>query len=131
MSDKCVRSTVAEMKARQAAKLKEIREALRAEGYTRLAEQAVVLGLPRSTTWTVVQGTKHKASGLSAPVLRRILSSPGLPHRVRIKVVEYVVEKSIGQYGGTHRRLQVFADRMKQSSAEPGERPNAIAPTPP
>jgi hypothetical protein len=112
MSGDCERPTVAEMKARQTAKLKEIREALLAEGCERLDQQAAALGLPRSTVWTIVTGN-HKASGLSAPVLHRMLSSPRLPYRVRIKLVEYIAEKSVGRYGGTPRRLQSFVDRMK------------------
>ena len=53
-----------EMKARQCAKIREIREALCAAGYVTLNKQADGLGLARSTAWTVLRAG-HKASGLT------------------------------------------------------------------
>lgn len=104
--------SLAEMKARQAAKLREIRDALVADGFPRLDEQAAVLGLPRSTTWTIVNGN-HKASGLSVAILARMLSAARLRPRVRVKILEYIEEKSAGRYGGNKVRLQKFIDHMK------------------
>ena len=90
--------SVADMKACPAAKIREIREALIAEGYTNLNDQAAALGLSRSTTWTIINGS-HKTSGLSAVVIARILSVPRLRPRVRNKVFKYIVEKSAGHDG--------------------------------
>jgi hypothetical protein len=110
-----MRSCVAHPKARQAAKLREIREALVAEGYVRLDDQAAALGLSRSTTWTIISGT-HKSSGLSSAVLNRMLSSPRLTPRVREKIIEYIEEKGFGRYGGSKVRLRKFVDQMKRVS---------------
>ena len=93
-------TSISGLKARQAAKIREIREALVAEGCTSLDDQAAALGLSRSTTWTIIKGN-HKASGLSANVIARMLSAPDLPPRVRNTIFEYVAEKRAGRYGGT------------------------------
>ena len=102
------------MKARQAAKMREIRDALEAEGCTSLDQQAEVLGLSRSTAWTVLMGS-HKCSGLSANVIRRMLSAPRLHASVRGKILEYVQEKASGQYGGSTARLRQFLRRVDGS----------------
>jgi predicted DNA-binding transcriptional regulator AlpA len=68
----------ADMKARQSAKIRELREALVASGFLTLDEQSKVLGLSRSTTWTILKGN-HKASGLSAAIIDRMLAAPRLP----------------------------------------------------
>jgi hypothetical protein len=59
-------------------KIKNICDALVAAGFDTLDKQAEVLGLPRSTTWTILRGT-HKKSGLSATLLTRMLKSLRLP----------------------------------------------------
>ena len=100
------------MKARQVAKMREISQALIAEGCTSLGRQAEALGLPRSTTWTIVNA-QHKSSGLSASIIERILSAPRLQPRVRKKVLEYIEEKSVGHYGGTKESLHKFVARIK------------------
>ena len=41
----------------------------------------------------------HKTSGLSVAIINRMLASPGLPPRVRLKIFEYIEEKSSGVYG--------------------------------
>jgi predicted DNA-binding transcriptional regulator AlpA len=64
-------------RALQTTKIRELREALIGTGYVRLDDQASVLGLSRSTTWTIMHG-KHKTAGLSASVVKRILAQP--PH---------------------------------------------------
>ena len=86
------------MKARQCAKIREIGEALCAAGYVTLDKQAEALGLGRSTAWTVLRAD-HKASGLTAAVLQRMLAAPKLPDAVRAKLLEYLAEKSAGLYG--------------------------------
>ena len=89
---------ISDLKARQAAKVREIGEALVTAGYDNLDDQATALGLSRSTTWTIIRGT-HKSSGLSAAILNRMLSAPDLHSLVRRKILEYALEKSAGLYG--------------------------------
>ena len=55
----------AEMKARQLSKIRELAETVEAAGFLTLDEQAKILGVPRSTVWTIRRGS-HKATGLSA-----------------------------------------------------------------
>jgi hypothetical protein len=62
------------MKAQQSSKIKEIGEALVAAGFHALDEQADVLGLSRSTTWTILK-RNHKKTGLSVGL---IPNSPNL-----------------------------------------------------
>jgi hypothetical protein len=104
-------TSISDLKARQAAKVREIGEALVTAGYDNLDAQAAVLGLSRSTTWTIIRGT-HKSSGLSATVLNRMLSAPDLHPLVRRKVLEYVEEKYAGRYGNTRDCLQRFNQRL-------------------
>lgn len=103
--------SIADAKARQSAKIRQLGEALVAAGYRRLDEQAKALGLPRSTTWTILK-TNHKNSGLSAAVINRMLAAPDLPPRVRLKIVEYIEDKSAGLYGDGKSRVQRFRDRL-------------------
>ena len=67
---------------RQSHKIVELKEALLREGYLTLNAQAGALGLGRSTTWTVLRAN-HKAPGLSASVIARMLRAPQLPPSVR------------------------------------------------
>jgi hypothetical protein len=94
---------VAEMKARQSAKIKELKDVLVTAGMCTLAEQADALGLSRSTTWSLLKGG-HKSSGLSAKTINRILAKPRVSPLVREKILEYVEEKAAGRYG--HSRFQ-------------------------
>jgi len=105
-------AAVAEAKARQSSKIRELRIALRSAGLIGLDEQARVLGLPRSTTWKILKGD-HKASGLSAMVVSRMLSAPRLPPVVRTKILEYVREKTDGLYGHGKRELLRFSARIR------------------
>jgi hypothetical protein len=91
------------MKDRQSRKIRQIREGLVAAGFLTLNEQAKVLGLSRSTTWTVLRG-EHKSSGLSVTIINRMLAAPQLPASVRARIEEYVEEKAAGLYG--HNRMQ-------------------------
>src|SRR5262249_51903518 len=105
------------MRALQSARIKELGEALVSAGYIYLDEQAQVLGLSRSTTWTILRAS-HKNSGLSAAVINRMLAQPRLPTLVRMKILEYVKEKPVGPYG--HNRLQVrrFAAQLPLDALE-------------
>ena len=91
------------LKMRQTRKIAEIGEALRAAGILSLNAQAAVLGLPRSTTYTVVCA-EHKSTGLSAKIISQTLRSPRLPLPVRTKIEEYAKEKASGLYGSTNRQ---------------------------
>ena len=109
-------AAVAEAKARQLSKIRELRLALRRAGLIGLDEQAQALGLPRSTTWKILKGG-HKASGLSAMVISRMLSEPRLPPVVRTKILEYVREKADGLYGHGKGELLRFSARIRYINA--------------
>ena len=94
-------------RGRQNAKIREIGDAIVAAGFGSLDEQAAALGLSRSTTWTLLNGT-HKGSGLTARIIAQILSAPDLPLPVRAKILEYLAEKTAGLYGDTERELRRF-----------------------
>src|SRR5207253_10520344 len=110
-------------KARQAAKMREIREALIAEGCASLDDQAAALGLSRSTTWTIMKAN-HKSSGLSASVLNRMLSAPRLQPRVRKTILEYIADKSAGHYGNGKEQLRKFVGRLKGAEDRMSDRSN-------
>ena len=98
--------------ARQQSKIRELAETVKAAGFLTLGEQAKILGLPRSTAWTIRRGS-HQASGLSATVINRMLAAPTLPLLVRVKILEYVQEKVAGLYGGSQRQCRRFADLLR------------------
>jgi hypothetical protein len=104
-------SVSAEMKARQSSKIRELAQAVEAAGFTTLDEQARILGVPRSTAWTIRRGS-HKASGLSSSIINRILAAPMLPVLVRVKILEYVEEKAAGLYGGSPSQRRRFSARL-------------------
>jgi len=110
------------MKARQSSKIRELGDALATEGFLSLDEQAKVLGLCRSTAWTILKAN-HKASGLSAAVINCMLATPQLPPLVRAKVVEYVEEKAAGLYGDSKTKLRRFIARL---SVEHGHQARTI-----
>ena len=95
------------MKARQCSKIAELRQVLSRAGYPSLDKQAAALGLSRSTTWAVLQA-KHKSSGLSGSVIKRMLCSPELPPAVRQWIEEYVAANLSGAYGHGRRPLGSF-----------------------
>ena len=109
-------AAISEAKARQLSKIRELRLALRRAGLIGLDEQAQALGLPRSTTWKILKGD-HKASGLSAMVISRMLSAPRLPPVVRTKILEYAREKAGGLYGHGKRELLRFSARIRYAKA--------------
>ena len=99
-----------EAKARQAAKIEEVRRALIVAGYRTTAEHAFVLGVTRSTAWALLN--RDRRAGPSAIVLKRILSSQNLPQAVRRKVEEYIKEKIAGRYAHHERRVRWFRDQF-------------------
>jgi hypothetical protein len=101
----------ASMKARQSCKIRELAEALKSAGVLTLHEQAKALGLSRSTAWTIRKAS-HKASGLSASIINRMLAAPELPALARTKILEYVEEKAAGLYGGSRSQRRKFAARL-------------------
>ena len=100
-----------ENKERQAKKIRAIGEVLTAEGYRSLSEQAEVLGLSRSTTWTIIKAN-HKSSGLSAATIDSMLATPRLPQRARLVLLEYIEEKAAGLYGDSQTKIRRFIDRV-------------------
>src|SRR4030081_3634460 len=97
-----------EAKARQGIRIKELGASLTASGLFTLDEQARALGLSRSTAWAVLKAN-HKASGLTAATINRMLSSPELPPRARATILTYVEEKLAGLYGHNEEQLGRFA----------------------
>lgn len=100
-------ATIGTLKARQCAKIAELREILLRAGYRSLDKQAVALGLSRSTTWAVLKAN-HKSSGVSGSIIKRMLRSPALPLLARQWIDEYVEEKVAGRYGHRRNRLTIF-----------------------
>ena len=100
-----------EVKAQQARKIRELGYALNTEGYVTLDQQAKTLGLGRTTAWTILKAN-HKASGLSAAVINRMLAAPRLPPLVRDKILEYIDEKIAGSYGHSKTQIQRFTARL-------------------
>jgi hypothetical protein len=97
--------------------LQHISEALIASGYTRLGQQAKVLGVHRSTAWTIVK-TKHKMGRLSDKTTKRILASRELPPAVRSVVQKYMAERS--------NALAIRAERLNRRKLR-GQRNTAAA----
>jgi hypothetical protein len=97
-------------KERQATKLAEIREALVAAGYDTTAKQAAVLGVCRATAWVLLN--RDKSAGPSASVIKRILSSPNVPPKVRRKVEEYIEDKKGGLYGHCKSTTRAFSSQF-------------------
>jgi hypothetical protein len=107
----------AEMKARQAAKIREVGHALVYAGFLTLDEQSKALGLARSTTWTILRAS-HKGSGLSAAIITRMLLSPQLPPLARQKILEYTTGKLAGLYGGSRMQRRKFFERVRRAAPE-------------
>jgi len=114
----------------QRLKIEEIGTTLAECGFVALDEQAYVLGLSRSTAWTVLRGM-HKSSGLSAMTINRMLATGRLPPRVRLKLLEYIAEKMSGAYGGQKHHLRAFESRispvdMHAALSQQGAKPDAV-----
>jgi predicted DNA-binding transcriptional regulator AlpA len=99
------------MKSRQVSKIREIQTALFLAGFRSLDEQAKVLGLSRSTTWSLLKAN-YKGSGLSASVINRMLASERLPASIRCKILEYIAEKAAGAYGHNKQQRRRFLNRL-------------------
>ena len=115
-------------KATQRMKIGELRQALLDAEFVSLDQQARALGLTRSTTWSVLKGA-HKATGLTASVIQRMLSSPTLPPKARRVIEEYVEQKSAGAYGHGENRLRTFRTKLKRlmnHTAGPVSKPLSI-----
>jgi hypothetical protein len=104
-------SPIMSLKMRQTCKIAEINEALEACRIYSLNHKAAVLGLPRSTTYTIIRA-QHKSTGISAKILAQMLNSPQLPLPVRAKLEEYAREKASGFYGSTNRQQRQFLSRL-------------------
>jgi hypothetical protein len=115
------RQTVAKMKARQSAKIRDIANALIAAGFCTLSAQAQILGMGRSTVWTILR-SNHKGSGLSAKVVNRILSRRSMPPLVRKTVLEYVEEKASGHYGHSAKVRRKFITALSAMRIEAAEK---------
>jgi hypothetical protein len=76
-------------------------------GLDTFSKQAAVLGVSRSTAWAVLHGD-HKATGLSAITIKRMLASPDLPPAARRIIEEYTQEKLLGAYGHSKAGLRHF-----------------------
>jgi hypothetical protein len=103
---------LSELKTRQAHKIAEIRKALVDAGMHSLDLQATALGLSRSTTWAMLHRQCHKASGISAVTIKRMLASPNLPPSARRAIEEYVYEKLLGAYGHNRGVLKQFRAKL-------------------
>ena len=112
----------------QRLKIEQITRTLAECGFVTLDKQAYVLGLSRSTAWTIIRGT-HKTSGLSATTINRMLATGRLPLKVRLKILEYIAEKMSGAYGDRKHCLKAFASRISpvhmQAALFPGTKPDA------
>ena len=106
----CIR--IKDHKARQAIRIKELGTPLAAAGLFTVDEQARALGLSRSSAWAVLKAN-HKATGLTAATINRMLSSPELPPRARATILTYVEEKLAGLYGHNEEQLGRFAAGLR------------------
>ena len=95
-------------------KIRELRRALFCAGVRSLDQQAAALGLPRSTTWFVLQGM-HKCAGLRAGLIARMWRAPALPETVRSVLTDYVTERSRGAYGHGDAERRRFVAHLAQS----------------
>jgi hypothetical protein len=91
------------MKARQSDKIRQLAEVAKAEGLLTLDALADAFGIPRSTVATIRNG-QHKASGLSASIVNRMLTAPNLPSSVHTVLRQYIAEKTDGLYGWSSRQ---------------------------
>jgi hypothetical protein len=111
------RPVATDLKALQRLKIRELRDALVYAGFLTLDAQANALGLRRSTTWAVLKAN-HKASGLSAAIINRMLESSHLPALARARILEYIEEKAAGSYGASTMQRRRFAARLSNARLE-------------
>ena len=96
----------------QLLKIEEIVTTLAACGFVALDRQAYVLGSSRGAPLGQLSRGTHKASGLLATTINRMLATDHLPQRVRLKLLEYIAEKMSGAYGDQGHRLKAFASKI-------------------
>jgi hypothetical protein len=108
------RSSAAHMRASQASKIRELRQALIDAGFVSLDQQAAALCLSRSTTWAVLKGN-HKCSGLRAGLIARMWRAPNLPPAAKSVLAEYVFERSHGAYGHSDLIRKRFIAQLEKS----------------
>jgi hypothetical protein len=104
-------SPVMMLKARQLLKILEINKTLEACHVYSLDHKAAVLGLSRSTAYTLVCA-QHKSTGISAKILAQMLKSSELPLPVRAAIEDYAREKASGVYGNSKRQQRQFSLRL-------------------
>jgi len=109
--DQRIGQPVVATKANQSAKIRQFAQALAAAGIVALDDQARVLGLSRSTTWTIISGA-HKSTGISATLIDRMLASPALPPPLRAHIIEYAEEKAAGRYGHSREQRRRFVESL-------------------
>ena len=102
-------------RARQAAKIKELRKVLLALGYSTLSQQAAVLGLKRPTVWAIFK-SEHTRGGLSSNTVRQLLAAKAAPQEVKRVIRQYVSEKLAGVYGHNPSALRLFRLRAGLSA---------------
>jgi hypothetical protein len=102
------------MQPEHLSKISSICDALIAAGFDTLDKQAEVLGLPRSTMWSILRGN-HKKSGLSATLVTRMLKSPRLPASVRTRIVEYIEAKVGEGYGRNKKQQRRFRAQLEMA----------------
>jgi hypothetical protein len=117
LRDKTPNPSLADVKARQSSKIREIGEALITAGFVSLDAQAKALGLPRSTAWTILSA-EHKGTGISARIICRMLSSKRIPRLVRAEIMEYAEQRAAGIYGGTKTQNRRFASKLKSNGPD-------------
>jgi hypothetical protein len=103
--------SIGDMKRRQSEKIRELGQTLAAVGIISLDAQANILGLSRSTAWTLLK-SNHKGSGLSVATINRMLAAQKLPRLVRDKILEYVEHKAVGYYGHSEAMRRKFVNRL-------------------
>ena len=97
------------MQPEHLAKIRSICDALVAAGFDTLDEQADVLSLPRSTTWSVLRGN-HKKSGLSARTDGGSRGDFSIP-----KIIEYIEAKVAGELGHNKIQQRRFRARLEMT----------------
>jgi hypothetical protein len=100
------------MQPEHVSRIRKICDALVTAGFKTLDEQAEVLGLPRSTTWTILRGN-HKKSGLSGTLVTRMLKSARLPASVRVSIIAYTEAKADGRCGHNKKQRRRFIEQLK------------------
>jgi hypothetical protein len=102
--------SITEGRTREITKIRELGTVLAADSLVALDDRAKALGLSRSTAWAILKAD-HKASGLRAATINRMLSAPELPPRARATILKYVEEKLAGLYGHNKAQVSRFAAR--------------------